>query len=93
MELCKSLIKQYVYNLLLAFDQFLSTAILFGDPDSSISSRLGKATLSKKAKWFVKPAQVFVDWLLSPWEKDHCVNAYEPTESDEKELWSWIKKE
>ena len=85
--------KQYLKNLLLTFDQAINV-LLLGDPDESISGRLGRSMRSGKPKWFVPPVAHFVDWLF--WtivkEKDHTLNAIEPEEMPiEKELWSWIK--
>lgn len=36
-------LRNYAYNVFTALSNLLNTAILFGDPDESTSSRLGKA--------------------------------------------------
>jgi hypothetical protein len=85
---------QYIYNNALAIDQYLN-AVLLGDPDESISGRTGRAIASGKPKWWVKPFGWFLDKLFEVLfnEKDHVLNAIEPEELVDKELWSWIKGE
>lgn len=85
---------QYLYNLILGLDQFINT-ILLGDPDESISGRIGRAMQSGRPKCFVPYLAHFNDWIF--WvifkEKDHNLNAIEPEERPfEKELWSWIRE-
>lgn len=85
---------QYIYNLILALSQFLN-AILLGDPDESISGRLGRAHASGRAKWWVYPLLFVNDWVwrVTTGEENHSVNAVEAEERPhEKELWSWVKK-
>ena len=83
----------FLYNLVLAADQFLNV-LLLGDPDESLSGRTGRAVLSGRAKWFVFSLEKIIDslaYILSG-EIDHCINAVEPEERPlEKELWTWIK--
>jgi hypothetical protein len=84
---------KFLYNLGLGLDQFVNV-LLLGDPDESLSGRLGRALISGKPKFWVPPMAKANDWL---WEKlagelDHCVASVEPEERPhEKELWSWIK--
>jgi hypothetical protein len=33
----------YLYNVMVALSQFLNVALFFGDPDESISGRIGKS--------------------------------------------------
>lgn len=90
---CPRIVWKFYINILLSFDQLIN-AILLGDPDESISGRLGRAIKSKKPKFFVKPTAFFVDymaWFLSK-EKNHVINSIEPEESYNRELWSWIKE-
>jgi len=54
-----------VWNTLIAVDQ-LGNAITFGDPDETISSRLGKA--ERKGSEFAAGACRLLAWF----EKDHC---------------------
>lgn len=47
------MVKRYIWNLLIAIDQ-LFNALLFGDPDETLSSRMGKrARLGCKFSVFV----------------------------------------
>jgi hypothetical protein len=41
----------YVMGILIALDQ-LGNALFYGDPDETISSRLGKKKLTGKEKWW-----------------------------------------
>lgn len=65
------MITKYLKNILISFDQFINT-LAGGDPDETISSRLGrnyKGTILER----------FVDWLFK-WqghEQGHCENAQE----------------
>lgn len=61
--------KRYLFNLLLALDQFVN-AILLGDPDETLSSRCGK----KHPK-----AAALIDRIFA-WDPRHCVNSAEPDE-------------
>ena len=86
--------KQYLYNLFLSLSQLLST-ILGGDPDESLSGRLGRAYLSGQPRWFVTPALRLNDFLFKFLfkEQNHSINSVEWEEKPhEKELWSWIKR-
>lgn len=54
------MIKKYLRNILIGIDH-LANAILAGDPEMTISSRLGR---NYKYTWMAR----FVDWLFS-WQK------------------------
>lgn len=87
-------LKQYAYNIGLGIDQF-ANVILLGDPDESLSGRLGRASFSGRGKWFVEPLRKLNDalWFAIRGETNHCFKAVEPEERPhEKELWSWIKE-
>lgn len=88
------MLAQFVYNVALGLNQF-TNVLLLGDPDESLSGRLGRAYLSGRPKWWVTPLMRLNDaaWLLFSGERDHSVNAVEFEEAKEKELWSWIKDE
>ena len=63
------MIYKYIKNILIAIDQLLNT-ILGGDPDMTISSRLGR---NYKGSWMAD----CVDWLFQ-WQNHpggHCDNA------------------
>lgn len=55
--------------------QALNTVALMGTPDESTSGRsYRQGTLEGCPRW--QRAQRFIDWLFSPWEKEHCKKAY-----------------
>jgi hypothetical protein len=87
-------LKQFAYNVGLSLDQLVNV-LLLGDPDSSLSSRLGRAYASGRPKWFVTPLMRANDaaWKFLTGEENHSVNAIEPEETGDKELWSWIKND
>lgn len=64
-------LKQYIINLLVAFDQFIN--VLFsGQPDETISSRAWRC---KDANSFWKVMRKFID-LLFFFQPQHCFKAY-----------------
>ena len=66
------MIKKYIYNLLISLDQ-LGNTLLGGDPDETISSRLGK---NYQGSWMEKA----VDWMFRKKTDNHCENAVEEDE-------------
>jgi len=74
------MLRKYFWNLLIAFDQFCNT-VLFGDPDETISSRLGKWLDMPKNKWRYKTAAL-VCWFLRKIDANHCRNSVEKDEGD-----------
>lgn len=68
-----ALLKRYLWNLLLALDQFVNT-LAGGDPDETISSRADKAQRAGKA-WGCVLCR-----LLSKLQKNHCRQSVEPDE-------------
>jgi hypothetical protein len=69
---------KYIYNILIAIDQLFNT-IFGGDPDETISSRLGK---NYRDTWMEK----FVDWLFRKKTSNHCENAIESDEGKDSIL-------
>lgn len=64
-------LKQYIINLLVAFDQFIN--VLFsGQPDETISSRAWRC---KDVSSFWKVMRKFID-LLFFFQPQHCFKAY-----------------
>ena len=61
------LVKRYFFNLLISIDQ-LFNAILFGDPDETLSSRFGKCN-----KWICR----FICKILNKIDHRHCKNSIE----------------
>jgi hypothetical protein len=68
--------KRYIWNVLIAIDQFFN-AVLGGDPDETMSSRMGKRVLRKDCR-FCK----FVCGILNVFEKDHCFKSIERDEGE-----------
>jgi hypothetical protein len=62
---------KYVWNLLIALDQFVNT-VLLGDPDETVSSRAAKAA-AKGKRWGCVLCR-----LLDYVQKDHCITSLEP---------------
>ncbi|MED3562235.1 hypothetical protein [Bacillus xiapuensis] len=66
--------KRYIWNLLIAVDQFFN-ALFFGDPDETMSSRMGKHVAKNDC-----PFCNLVCKFLNFFEKDHCVKSIENDE-------------
>lgn len=67
-------LKKYGWNLLIAMDQLLNTA-LFGHPDETFSARTHRK--AQAGQWFWRALRRVIN-LLFRWEsKDHCWEAYE----------------
>jgi len=95
---------QYPFNLFLSIDQLLN-AILFGHPDETLSSRLGRAQGKERYIW-VKWLRVSVDTLFF-FDREiedgtgriikHCEKSIMPLEQQnfremiDYEIWSWNK--
>lgn len=78
------LICKYVRNILIAIDQLINT-ILGGDPDETISSRMGKWGVLYKDdhnNWRHKIANGLC-WFLNLIDKDHCNKSIEKDEGGE----------
>lgn len=69
------LIKRYVRNVAVAVDQLLS-ALTGGDPDETISSRLGKA--QRRGQPFACIACRLLDLI----QRNHCARSIEDDEGD-----------
>lgn len=67
------MVRQYIWNILISIDQFFNT-VFGGDPDETISSRVGKRA-EKGCK-----ACILLCKLLGFFEKDHCYKSIEPDE-------------
>jgi len=63
-------VRRYVWNLLISVDQLVNT-LFGGDPDETISSRLGKQTdHCRLCRWFCR--------ILGKLDPDHCLKSIEP---------------
>ena len=77
---------KYIWNLLIALDQLLN-AVFGGDPDETISSRMGKwsSMNENKAGWrhyIAKP----LCRVLHVAEADHCAKSIEADEGKDEVL-------
>lgn len=75
---------EWAHNILLAIDQY-GNAVLGGDPDETISSRLGKwLTAGRVGVWDdirYGVASVLCA-LLDLFDPDHCINSIDPNVGD-----------
>lgn len=63
------MIKRYIYNILISLDQF-GNVLADGDPDETISSRVGK---NPKVSFLSKGLHKLLNWL----EPEHCEKSIE----------------
>lgn len=73
-------ILKYIKNILVSIDQLVN-AILGGDPDETISSRLGKYRHKKYVYYIYK----LVNFLFF-WDNKHCESAIEADEGKDS-IW------
>lgn len=72
---------QYVYNVALAFDRF-GNALLGGDPDWTLSQRMGQAIRQDKCLgcyWICRGLALI--------DKRHCERVYDPDKPHRERLW------
>jgi len=67
-------VKRYFWNILVSIDQLFNT-VFGGDPDETISSRMGKHLAKHDC-----PFCNLMCKLLNLFEKDHCVKSIEKDE-------------
>jgi hypothetical protein len=73
-------IKKYFWNILISFDQFVNT-IFGGDPDETISSRMGKwARNDENSRGLKKPIYEIANFIVNLFEKDHFKKSIEEDE-------------
>jgi len=70
-----SVVKRYIWNLLISIDQLCNT-ILGGYPDETMSSRMGKHLIKKPDC----PLCKFLCGLLNKIDPNHCIDAIEKDE-------------
>lgn len=77
---------KWLLNILIGIDQ-LGNTILGGDPDETISSRLGKLKVKHRGKipWY-RPLSKIVDWGLDKIDPGHSVDAIEKDEGKDAVL-------
>ena len=71
---------KWMVNILISIDQ-LGNTILGGDPDETISSRLGKMKVKHGGTipWY-RPVSKITDWGLDKIDKNHSIDAIEEDE-------------
>jgi hypothetical protein len=72
-----NMIKQYFWNILISIDQFFN-AVLFGNPDETLSSRMGKNVREGKCK-----GCYFICRILHRLDPEHCKKSIEEDENSE----------
>lgn len=74
----------YWYNALVAFDQ-LGNALAGGNPDATISARIGyNANYGKTNLKYWKFLEKSVNWTFSPVDgANHCLDAYDSDKGEE----------
>lgn len=75
------MVKKYLWNILISIDQLINTVLFFGDPDETMSSRMGKH-LAKHDCPFCNLMCKF----LNLFQKDHCVKSIEADEGKDATL-------
>ena len=77
---------KWLLNILIGVDQ-LGNAVLGGDPDETISSRLGKLKVKHDGRipWY-RPVSKAVDWGLDKIDPNHSIDAIEEDEGKDKVL-------
>jgi len=74
------MIGKWLLNILISIDQ-LGNTIIGGDPDETISSRIGKMKVKHGGRipWY-RPLSKVVDWGLDKIDPNHSIDAIEQDE-------------
>lgn len=73
---------KYIWNILISIDQLVNT-IFGGDPDETISSRLGKWHRAGKAQHGIRKAIYnVINPIVNLFQKDHFNQSIEEDEGD-----------
>lgn len=88
---------KYARGAMIAPDQWWNAALM-GEEDETVSSRLGRSTVSGRAKWGAKMMAKFVNFLflILRGQKNHCIESIEKRYLEgapSDETWSFIKGE
>ena len=84
------MLKKYILNILISFDQLLNT-ILGGDPDMTISSRLGR---NYKGTWMANFVDLLFSWQKRAGSTSHVENAaYWEDDNGEDAIIAQVKKD
>jgi hypothetical protein len=81
--------KKYLLNVLIGIDQLVNAA-LGGDPDLTISDRIGRVKVLHGGKI---PKRYFlmrtIAWGLNKIDPNHCIDSIEHDETAKDEVWKW----
>lgn len=85
------MVGKYFLNILISIDQ-LGNTFAGGDPDETISSRLGKIKRKHNGKipWY-KPMAKTICYLLCKVDPGHCIDAIEEDEGEDAILKKKLK--
>ena len=88
-------LQKWSMRCLVAPDQWWNAALL-GEEDETVSSRLGRALKSGKAKWGARILASFVNTIFKAIanQKNHCLESIEPKYENgapKDEQWNFIK--
>jgi hypothetical protein len=77
------MLRRYAWNVLIALDQ-LGNALAGGDPDETISSRIGKVwRRRRRPDWRRYPLHRALGWVLEKWDPGHLRRAIEDDEGED----------
>lgn len=80
----KDKLKNYFWNNLIAIDQLVNT-VFAGDPDETISSRIGKILRDKrKDNRFIYYLSKIICYFLNKIDPGHCKDAIEEDEGKDE---------
>ena len=75
------MLKKYFWNILISIDQLANT-LCGGDPDETISSRIGKRIRNGKPNFITRALGSFLNWI----DRNHCEESIEPDEGKDEVL-------
>lgn len=78
------MLAKYIFNILVALDRLANT-LLFGDPEMTLSGRMGIA-IKEGSCYLCRP----ICWVLGKLDKNHCQKEGENEKHEgDDELWKW----
>jgi hypothetical protein len=78
-------LSKYIWNILVAIDQMVNT-LCGGDPDETLSSRMGKWAREGDERGVRKTIYKFAYWVVEKFEKDHFKKSIEEDEGSRRIL-------
>jgi hypothetical protein len=82
------IVRKWLWNIAIAYDQMWN-AVLGGDPQETISSRIGKVKrrYGGELPWY-RPVLKFIDSGLEYIDENHTIESINDAQGDD-ELWKW----